>query len=96
MSQATANSSAHDGINGVIIWNPNDHFIVKPNLDTSYISGFFDLENYSYTLTVPNNDIRYWIVQHLDATVTPLPILLTELLRISLIPWFDWPKGQQV
>ncbi|KAG2178261.1 hypothetical protein INT43_003514 [Umbelopsis isabellina] len=67
LMQATSNQTAQDGLSGVITQDPSNHLVVKINLDTSYVQGFFNLEKYSYTLTVPNHGSRYWIAQYLDA-----------------------------
>ncbi|KAI9289477.1 hypothetical protein BC943DRAFT_333828 [Umbelopsis sp. AD052] len=67
LTKATSNAGTQNGLSGALTQDPTSHYIVKPNLDTSYIQGFFDLEKHSYTLTVPSHGDRYWIIQHLDA-----------------------------
>lgn len=67
LMKATSNQTVQDGLKAELTVDPDNHLVVKPNLDTSYVQGFFNLDNYSYTLTVPNHGSRYWIAQYLDA-----------------------------
>jgi hypothetical protein len=67
LMEATSNVTVQDGLIGALTQDPTSHFVVKINLDTSYVQGFFNLEKYSYTLTVPSHGTRYWIAQYLDA-----------------------------
>ncbi|KAI8060556.1 hypothetical protein BC940DRAFT_311852 [Gongronella butleri] len=67
LMNTTSANTIHSALTSTIKMNVDNHFVVKMNLDTSYIQGFFDLDQHSYTLTIPPHGNRYWIAQFLDA-----------------------------
>ena len=64
---ATANiTHANNYLQRYLTITPNDREVVKPNVDTSYVQGFFDLSFGSYMINIPDHGQRYWLGEVLN------------------------------
>ena len=67
LMQATANvTNVHNTLQRYLTITPEDTLVVKPNVDTSYVQGFFDVSIGSYLINLPDHGTRYWLGEVLN------------------------------